>query len=198
MATDKALTLRSTSSPFVSVLPLDVEVFAPTFERTGMPNDPQRAIIVAHQDFHGVVTSADPAIPGETVHAYMSGLGGTQPIPPTGSPPMGLAYASARPVCSVTIPLKNPEPAPVTFAGLAPGMVGIYQVDISLPPDLSAGDELLSCSVEVFGFGISGDFGTLPIGKGPAQSRSRRADKGGTRRMGGWTASRPELSNRSR
>ncbi len=162
------LTLRSASSPFVSVLPLDVEVFAPTFERTGMPTDPQRAIIVAHQDFRGAVTSADPAIPGEIVHAYMTGLGGTQPTPLTGSPSNGLAYASQQPVCWVMIPLKNPEPALVTFAGLAPGMVGIYQVDISLPQDLSAGDEFLSCSVEVFGFGISGDFGTLPVAKGPA------------------------------
>jgi len=165
------LKLQSTSSPFVSVLPLDVEQFAPTFERTGMPMDPQRAIIVAHQDFHGVVTRADPAMPGEIVHAYMTGLGGTQPTPLTGSPPTGLAVASVQPVCSIALPLKNPEPSPVTFAGLAPGLVGMYQVDILIPQDVSLGDQFslgdqsLSCFVEAFGFGISGDFGNLPVGK---------------------------------
>jgi uncharacterized protein (TIGR03437 family) len=158
------LTLRSASSPFVSVLPLDVEAFAPTFERTGMPKDSRRSIIVAHQDFRGVVTPEDPAIPGEIVHAYMTGLGATQAIPLTGSPPSGLAYVNQRLVCSVTVPLRNPEPAPVTFAGLAPGMIGIYQVDISIPQDLPAGDQFLSCSIELSGFGISGDLGDLPIG----------------------------------
>lgn len=159
------LTLHSASSPFESVLPLDIELLAPTFERTGMPLDPRRDIIVVHQDFHGLVTSADPAIPGEIVHAYMTGLGGTQPIPPTGAPPPFLANASIRPVCSVGLPLEDPHPAAVTFAGLAPGLIGMYQVDIFLPVDLSPGDEFLNCADQVPGLGIAGDLGSVPIGK---------------------------------
>jgi uncharacterized protein (TIGR03437 family) len=159
------LTLQSASSPFVSVLPMDLQTFAPTFERTGMPTDSQRVLIIAHQDFHGVVTTSDPAAPGETIHAYMTGLGGVQPLPPTGSPPMGLANVSERPVCWVATPSKTPEPAPVMFAGLAPGMVGIYQVDISLPGDLSAGSPMLTCVVEVPGYGVNGDFGSIPVGE---------------------------------
>src|ERR1019366_9386537 len=49
------MTLHSSSSPFESVVQLDLETAAPAFERTGMPMDGQREIIVAHQDFHGVV-----------------------------------------------------------------------------------------------------------------------------------------------
>jgi uncharacterized protein (TIGR03437 family) len=161
------LRLRSASSPFESVLALDIENFVPTFERTGMPADPQRALIVAHQDFHGVVTAADPAIPGEIVHAYMTGLGGTQPIPPNGSPPAILSIASIRPVCSVAAPLGDPRPAAVVFAGLAPGLIGIYQVDIAIPTGVSPGDDLLACADQVPAQGIAGDVGSLPIGKLP-------------------------------
>jgi uncharacterized protein (TIGR03437 family) len=166
------LTLHSSSSPFESVLALDAEIFAPTFERTGMPTDPRRDIIVAHEDFHGVVTTADPAIPGEIVHVYMTGLGGTQPTPPTGSPTPFLAQANIRPVCSVAPQLENSHPAAVTFAGLAPGMIGIYQVDISIPTDVPPGDNLLSCADQVPGLGIAGDLGSLPIGKTPQQQAS--------------------------
>src|SRR5262245_58840721 len=80
-------TLHGASSPFESVAQLDLETAAPVFERTGMPMDGQRDIVVAHQDFHGLVTRADPAIPGEIVHAYMTGLGEVQPTPATGSAP---------------------------------------------------------------------------------------------------------------
>ena len=85
-----SLTLHNSSSPFESQLALDLERAAPTFERSGSPDDPVRSIKVVHQDFHGLVTPADPALPGEYVHVYMTGLGDVQPRPATGSPPAGL------------------------------------------------------------------------------------------------------------
>ena len=157
------MTLHSSSSPFESVVQLDLETAAPAFERTGMPMDGQREIIVAHQDFHGVVTMADPAAPGEIVHAYMTGLGEVQPTPPTGSAPTALSNVSIRPLCWVQPPARPQETAGVTFAGLAPGMIGMYQVDIAIPADIAAMQVTLSCVDQFPPIGVIGDSGTLFI-----------------------------------
>jgi uncharacterized protein (TIGR03437 family) len=157
------MTLRNSASPFESVVELDLEVAAATFERTGKPMDGQRNILLAHQDFHGVVTMADPAAPGEVVHAYMTGLGQVQPTPPTGSAPSALSNVSIRPMCWVQPPARPQETAAVTFAGLAPGMIGIYQVDITIPADITAGQLTLSCVDQFPPIGVIGDSGTLFI-----------------------------------
>ncbi len=156
------LTLRNTSSPFESQLVVDMEPVRPTFELTGSPGDSLRSIKAAHADFHGVVTQADPAQPGEYVHLYMTGLGGAQQRPATGSPPAGLVYAT-RPLCWLTTPFVAQEFAPVTFAGLAPGMVGIYQVDLQIPADLVPSVATLNCIGNAGE--LSGDSGTTFIGK---------------------------------
>ena len=39
------------------------------------------------------------------------------------------------------------EPAEVLFAGLTPGSVGVYQLNIQLPADLAAGDQALVVSL---------------------------------------------------
>jgi len=158
------MVLHSASSPFESVLTLNLEPATPTFERTGLPRDGQRNIIVAHQDFHGLVTQADPALPGEFVHAYMTGLGGTQPQPPTGSVPTNLSNAM-RPLCWLVPPAQPQETTAVTFAGLAPGLIGIYQVDIAIPADFAAPEAQLSCVDQVGAGELDGDSGTLYIGK---------------------------------
>lgn len=157
------MTLHSSSSPFESVVQLDLETAAPAFERSGKPRDGQREIIVAHQDFHGLVTMADPAAPGEIVHAYMTGLGEVQPSPPTGSVPAALSNVSIRPLCWVQPPAGQQETAGVTFAGLAPGMIGMYQVDIAIPADIAVAQVTLSCVDQFPPIGVIGDSGTLYI-----------------------------------
>jgi uncharacterized protein (TIGR03437 family) len=158
------MTLHNTSSSFESLLSLSFSSGEPTFERSGTASDIQRAIIVAHQDFHGLVTAADPALPDEVVHAYMTGLGGTQPQPLTGAPASGLEYAD-RPVCWLTTPGLTAQPAAVAFAGLAPGFIGIYQVDIQIPAGFPATEPELGC-VNQSGGTVSGDTGIIFTGKG--------------------------------
>src|SRR5438270_5990553 len=125
--------------------------------------DGQRDIIFAHQDFHGVVTMADPAAPGEILHAYMTGLGQVQPTPPTGTARTRLSNASIRPLCWVQRPAGPQETADVLFAGSAPGFIGIYQVDIALPAGIPAGQLLLSCADQFPPLGVIGNSGTLFI-----------------------------------
>jgi uncharacterized protein (TIGR03437 family) len=57
------------------------------------------------------------------------------------------------------------EPAPVAFAGLAPGMIGIYQVDVQIPGDSASSVATLNCVNQGNGRELAGDFGTIFIGK---------------------------------
>ena len=157
------MTIHSSSSPFESVVQLDLETAAPTFERTGMPMDNQRDIVIAHQDFHGLVTLNDPAAPGEIVHAYMTGLGEVQPVPLTGSAPSPtlLSNVAIRPLCWVQVFPSPQKTAPITFAGLAPGLIGMYQVDIAIPADTTGSPVTLSCVDQLQQ--VIGDSGTLYV-----------------------------------
>jgi uncharacterized protein (TIGR03437 family) len=76
------------------------------------------------------VSAERPALPGDFVQIYATGLGRVTPPPPSGQavlPPL-LAFTSFP----VTVTM-NGVLAPVNFAGLAPGFVGLYQVNAQVP-----------------------------------------------------------------
>jgi uncharacterized protein (TIGR03437 family) len=99
---------------------------------------------VAHSD-GTLVTPNSPARPGETVVIYVYGLGATDPQVPSGasSPVSGakvvnvvsLAFnftANAGARLPVGDPRQPPAVAP-EWAGLTPGQVGLYQINVKLP-----------------------------------------------------------------
>ena len=90
-------------------------------------------LIAAHQDWGSLVASSSPAQPGEVIHAYAVGLGAVTPALATGipAPPDRLFWLAAPFDCHVGYGMDG-QPLPVEFAGLAPGMIGIYQVDIKM------------------------------------------------------------------
>ena len=99
-------------------------------------------LVLAHQDFRAAVTSENPAHPGEIVHAYATGLGPVTPEAVTGVPaPLDKLFRLTDPFDCQT----DSRPMEVLFAGLAPGMIGIYQVSIRLPDSLPVGTLYLSC-----------------------------------------------------
>jgi hypothetical protein len=85
------------------------------------------------------IASASPAIlaavrsPG-AVALYVTGLGATVPVVADGAaaPASPLARTVAQPAV-----LINGQSAPIFFSGLAPGLVGLYQVNAILPADAS-------------------------------------------------------------
>ena len=85
-----------------------------------------------------LVTEANPAKPGETVIAYAAGLGTVTPLPQDG------VAASANPLgvtdSVVDIYIGGVETPSVTFAGLAPGYAGLYQINFVVPPGAKPGD----------------------------------------------------------
>ena len=81
---------------------------------------------------------ASPATAGDTLVIYCAGLGQVnQTIAPgAGSPASPVAKTNAQPQVTV-----GGQAASVTFSGLTPGLVGIYQVNAVAPGGVTAGDQ---------------------------------------------------------
>jgi len=77
-----------------------------------------------------------PARPGKVISLYSTGLGPTSPVAPTGVLLDSVLYRLAS---STTITIGG-APAQVLYAGLAPGLVGLYQINV-IVPDLPDGDK---------------------------------------------------------
>jgi len=74
-----------------------------------------------------------PAPRGETISIYATGLG--KVTPPDAN---GLSHVTSP----VTVEIGGKSAKPVTFAGLAPGFVGLYQVNVQVPLDAPTGDDV--------------------------------------------------------
>ena len=108
---------------------------------------PNEMLKASHEDFRGLVTAADPARPGETIHTYLYGLGPVTPEVATGEKsPDPPALIRAEPRCFFQQrDFRDTIPATVPFAGLMPGFIGVYQMDVTLPPGLSPQHRFLFC-----------------------------------------------------
>ena len=86
-----------------------------------------------------LIDTANPAQRGQVVIVYATGLGPTNPTVPTGeATPFGTL---ARAVDGVTVTVGG-VPAAVDFAGLTPGFVGLYQVNVRIPDNAPLGEEV--------------------------------------------------------
>jgi uncharacterized protein (TIGR03437 family) len=87
--------------------------------------------------------AANPAVPGEVVSFYMTGLGAVN-----GSWVSGQAAQSASSTVTTPSVTVGGAQAQVLFSGLSELSVGLYQVDVILPATLAAGDSVpLSVSI---------------------------------------------------
>ena len=98
--------------------------------------------LAAAGDFSRLLTPEQPASPGDVVHVYAIGLGAVGNEPETGhAAPVRepLARLEEDLVCTADTwdgASARTEELPVAYAGLAPGLVGVYQVSLRLPFDL--------------------------------------------------------------
>jgi len=83
-----------------------------------------------------LVTDSNPVRRQDSLTIYAAGLGTTSPVVPAGnvSPSNPLATVVAQP--TVTL---NGAGLPVTFAGLAPGQIGVYQISVTVPTNAPLG-----------------------------------------------------------
>lgn len=85
----------------------------------------------------GLVSGARPANRGEYISIYCTGLGPVNNTPASGAkaPTSPLASTTTLPVVTV-----GGWPAAVSFSGLAPSFVGLYQVNAQVPDSVVPGD----------------------------------------------------------
>ncbi len=107
-------------------------VFRGTGERSETP-------LVVRTANNEVATLSNPVHRGDTVTIYLTGMGRTLPEVESGVPGPGNPPASAVSQPEVTI---GGFPINVTFAGLAPGQVGVYQINAQVPKGVPLGVQL--------------------------------------------------------
>jgi uncharacterized protein (TIGR03437 family) len=98
---------------------------------------------ITHAD-GSLVSNASPATVNETVVVYATGLG-----------PVSGAMVTGKPASSTSLQPTTPQPATATlggipatvsFSGLTPGFIGLYQVNVQVPANAPPGS-LLSISI---------------------------------------------------
>ncbi len=94
---------------------------------------------IQHASDYSLVTPSQPASKGEVIIIYVTGLGPVYPTVPTGVPATGAA--AIQPPCTQPyVTFGNTGFATALYAGITPGFVGLYQMNVQLSPGISSGD----------------------------------------------------------
>lgn len=135
------------------------------------------------------VNDASPAVPGETVSLFMNGLGTVTPTVADGAagPSSPLSYSDQFNSGYISVvfydAVDNFPQANITYAGLAPGFPGLYQVNFTLPTNTrSLGNghsylivNTLEGETEMATISLSGYAHSSQIAAVPARQRGQAA-----------------------
>jgi uncharacterized protein (TIGR03437 family) len=94
-----------------------------------------------HNSTFTEVTSGSPANPGEAIVIYATGLGPVSPAGVTGAA-AGSSLTTTKPTVTIGGISAN-----VLYSGLAPALVSVYQIDVTVPTGLSAGTQLVQIGI---------------------------------------------------
>jgi len=119
---------------------------------------------IEHAADYSLVTQSNPAVAGETIVVYMTGLGPVS-SPVASGMPAPAANAASYGRCAY------PSVGQVLYAGLTPGTVGLYQMNLQLPDDLPWSSFPLSIGWTgcALGADIFGTSNTVTVPAGPSQ-----------------------------
>jgi uncharacterized protein (TIGR03437 family) len=104
--------------------------------------DGANAVLVHNADYT-LVSASRPLVPGEYAFLYSTGLGPVANQPATGAGAPASPPAATRGAVRVTV---AGLPCDVQYAGLAPELAGVYQVNFRVPSGASAGSQELIVS----------------------------------------------------
>ena len=124
-----ATLLVSTNSVKSNQVNINVQATAPGLFVSGSH------AIVQNYPGYSLNSSSNPAKAGGTIIAYLTGAGAVSNQPADGEPAGSDSVVTPTPTASI-----GGQPATVSFAGLAPGFVGLWQVNIVVPAGVTAGD----------------------------------------------------------
>jgi uncharacterized protein (TIGR03437 family) len=106
---------------------------------------------VLHADY-SLVTTDNPAVAGETLQLYLTGLGAVTPVLADGAAASSttLTYADEYQAETIGVDVLDQDgndlDATVSFGGLAPGYVGLYQINFVVPSGLASGPGMVNIS----------------------------------------------------
>jgi uncharacterized protein (TIGR03437 family) len=107
-----------------------------------IPNNGLGDGAILHADY-SVVSQANPALAGETVQVFLTGLGAVNPAVQDGAAAPGRA-----PFSLVTAPINvyvgGLPVSNVQYKGLAPGLAALYQLNIQIPVNVGPGPQSLA------------------------------------------------------
>jgi len=89
-----------------------------------------------------VITPSAPASPGNVVVLYAAGLGQTTPPAVYLLIPDQAARLTRMNDFSVVLDGVAVDPSAISYAGIAPGFAGLYQINVTLPSTTSANPEI--------------------------------------------------------
>ncbi len=111
---------------------------------------------IAQNSDYTLNTASNPAKTGSTILAYLTGSGPVNMAVSDGAAASATPLASAMSQASALI---GPLPAQVMFTGLAPGFVGLTQMNIVIPVSLASGDYPLTVTIA----GKTSNAGTVSV-----------------------------------
>ena len=142
----------ATTMPFF----VRVAIHDPGIFTTNQSGSGQGAILIANSASlaapAGMFPGSQPVARGGFVSIFCNGLGPVSDPPPTGAGAWTDRLASTQTLPVVTVDGLD---APVFFSGLAPGFVGLYQVNAQIPEGASTGDAV-DLSVTIGGIESNG------------------------------------------
>ena len=109
---------------------------APAVFRSGVAGDDPAVPTVMRSGNNLLVTDTNPVHRNESLVIYLTGMGAVSPIVDAGLPAPSDPLAEALATPLVTL---GGVKLPVDFAGLAPGEVGVYQLNVRVPGNAPQG-----------------------------------------------------------
>ena len=158
-----SLDVPGNQSVFEEVHYLTVGAGAPIFYTLPGSSPSANYAFAIHQDFSALVSDSSPAQPGEIVHIYATDLGNVAPPIATGEiTPTGTLYGIQNPFACSFYQQGTTYVANILFVGLAPGMIGVNQLDIVMPAEATGPVIGLRCDLW-HGVGLDTGITQLPV-----------------------------------
>lgn len=126
---------------YSNVYTLNLATYAPAFFEYPLNGT---LFVAARDENFQLISTSNPAKRGHTISLYANGLGPVTNTPATGDATPDQPFSETTAVPTVTIGGKQ---ANVGFHGLTPEVAGLYQINVTVPPDTPTGTQQLVLSV---------------------------------------------------
>lgn len=103
-----------------------------------------RRVAAALDGRNAVISGANPVARGGVIQMFVNGLGRVSATPASGEPASTTTLSNTLATPEVRI---GGRVAPIVFSGLAPGLVGLYQVNVTVPDDVATGVQTLTLAI---------------------------------------------------